>query len=99
MNGTDLLGYFAAILTTVSFLPQAIKALRDRDTKSLSLSMYVIFTTGVVMWGIYGLLRHDWAIVAANAVTSALSLAILITKIRYDVLRQTGRPAKANSAV
>jgi MtN3 and saliva related transmembrane protein len=84
MNGTDLVGYVAASLTTVAFVPQAIKALRERDTHSLSVGMYVIFTTGVVLWGIYGWLLRDPAIVAANFVTGALSLAILVAKLRND---------------
>jgi len=56
----------AATCTTISFLPQAIKTLRERDTRSLSLGMYVIFTFGVVMWSIYGYARGDWVIVVGN---------------------------------
>ena len=84
MKGTELVGYAAAVLTTVAFVPQALKALRDRDTHSLSLGMYVIFTIGVVLWGIYGWLLRDPAIIAANLITSGLSLAILIAKLRND---------------
>lgn len=90
MTPTDLIGYAAATLTTIAFIPQAFKALRDRDTQSLSLSMYVIFTAGVLLWGVYGLRRGDWAIVLANGVTGALSLAILGIKLRYDVFRSVG---------
>ena len=86
MNGTDLVGYAAATLTTVAFVPQAIKALRERDTHSLSLGMYVIFTTGVVLWGIYGWLLRELVIILPNLVTGSLSLAILLAKIRNDVL-------------
>ena len=88
MKGTELVGYAAAILTTVAFVPQALKALRDRDTHSLSLGMYVIFTIGVVLWGVYGWLLHDPAIVAANLITGSLSLAILIAKLRNDGWRR-----------
>ena len=82
----ELFSYAAATLTTVAFLPQAIKALKEHDTHSLSLGMYVIFTMGVMLWGVYGWLRRDWAIVVANVITGGLCLAILIAKIRNDLL-------------
>lgn len=82
----DAVGYFAASCTTLAFLPQAVKAIRYKDTKSLSLGMYVLFTVGVVLWLTYGILKDDYAIALANAVTVILSLAILVTKIRYDIL-------------
>lgn len=82
----EAIGYIAATLTTVAFVPQAAKVLKDRDTRSLSLGMYLIFTLGVLLWAVYGMARRDWAIVVANVVTSLLSIAILVTKIRYDGL-------------
>ncbi|WP_374086321.1 SemiSWEET family sugar transporter [Methylomicrobium lacus] len=84
----DLIGYVAALLTTASFLPQAILTIRTRDTAALSLSMYGIFTLGVSLWLIYGLFLHNPAIIAANAVTLLLSASILYVKI-YNAL--TGR--------
>lgn len=84
MSSTDLLGYAAATCTTVSFLPQAIKALRE-DTHSLSLGMYLIFTIGVCLWGLYGYAKHDMAMIVANAITAAFCLAILAAKLRNDV--------------
>ena len=88
MNGTELVGYVAATLTTVAFVPQALKALKERDTHSLSLGMYLIFTAGVALWGVYGWLLHDRAIVVANLITGTLSLAILWAKVKNDVLGQ-----------
>lgn len=82
----DVVGYVAASCTTLAFLPQALKAIRDKDTQSLSLGMYVLFTVGVVLWLAYGILKDDYAITLANAITVIFSLAILITKIRYDIL-------------
>ncbi|HXV21963.1 MAG TPA: SemiSWEET transporter [Desulfuromonadales bacterium] len=82
----DAVGYFAASCTTLAFLPQAVKVLRDKDTKSLSLGMYVLFTVGVGLWLAYGILKDDYVITLANAITIILSLAILVTKIRFDVL-------------
>jgi MtN3 and saliva related transmembrane protein len=96
MNLTELIGYLAATLTTVAFVPQALKALRERDTRSLSLGMYVTFTTGVVLWGVYGYRRADWAIVLANAVTGALCLLILGVKIRDSLSKPPTAAAAAS---
>lgn len=86
MPPSDLIGYAAATCTTISFVPQAVKALREGDTHSLSLGMYVIFTIGVLLWALYGYSRDDWAIVIANVITGALSTAILAAKVRNDVV-------------
>ncbi len=92
MTLTDWIGYAAATCTTVSFVPQAIKALKERDTHSLSLGMYVTFTVGVALWAFYGYCKGDLAIVIANLITLSLSTAILATKVRNDVLGRTPRP-------
>ena len=88
MNLTpDLIGYVAALLTTASFLPQAILTLKTRDTESLSLGMYGLFTSGVLLWLIYGIYLSNLAIIAANAVTLFLATLILSFKI-YHTLRK-----------
>lgn len=74
-------GYIAAFLTTVAFLPQAIKTLKTRDTSSLSLAMYSLFTLGVFFWLLYGFVLDEYAIILANAITLALSISILAVKI------------------
>ena len=79
------LGYVAATLTTISFLPQAILTIKTKDTQSLSLSMYSLFTSGVFCWLIYGIYIANKAIIFANAVTFILAAAILAFKI-YNVL-------------
>jgi MtN3 and saliva related transmembrane protein len=94
MSAVEAVGYLAATLTTVAFVPQAVKVLKDRDTRSLSLGMYLIFTCGVLLWAVYGAFRRDWAIVTANVITSLLSIAILATKIRYDGMRLSGKPSE-----
>lgn len=81
----DFIGYCAAVLTTFSFLPQAILTLKSRDTKTLSLTMYSMFTLGVSGWIIYGTLRADWVIVSANAVTLAFAISILSVKVNNVV--------------
>ena len=79
----DWMGYAAAALTTVSFVPQATRALRTRETQGISLWMYVLFTVGVGCWLGYGLLLGSWPIILSNLVTLALALAILLLKLRY----------------
>ena len=83
----DLIGYLAASLTTLSFLPQALHTFRTRDVSGISLGMYALFTSGVALWLVYGLLLGAWPIVAANAFTLALALAILVMKLRYHPRR------------
>jgi MtN3 and saliva related transmembrane protein len=84
----EFLGYVAACCTTFAFLPQAIKTIRTRDTRSLSLGMYLLFTVGLALWFFYGLYKRDLAIVAANAVTGVFALVILIHKVRNDVIKR-----------
>ena len=85
----ELFGYLAAALTTLSFLPQAVLTLKTKDTHSLSLSMYSIFTLGVLFWLIYGLFLSDKAIILANAVTFVLAASILYVKL-CNTLRNKG---------
>ncbi|MCK5831059.1 MAG: SemiSWEET transporter [Methylococcales bacterium] len=89
MSITEILGYCAAFLTTSSFLPQAFLTLKTRDTRSLSLSMYTLFTTGVLLWLIYGIQKLDYAIIFANSITLLLSASILGFKI-YNVIYKNG---------
>lgn len=79
---SDILGYLAAFCTTIAFLPQTIQVIRTKDTEALSLSMYSIFTVGVVFWLCYGITKKDYAIIIANAITTVLSAIILIMKIK-----------------
>jgi MtN3 and saliva related transmembrane protein len=82
MSPIQLLGLCAATFTTVSFLPQAARTIRTRDTTGISLWMYVIFCTGVLLWLVYGLLRHDLPIITANAITLATAGTVLLLKVR-----------------
>lgn len=82
MQPSEILGYLAAAGTTVSFIPQAIKVIRTRDTKSISLWMYVLFTAGVVLWLAYGILLAALPIILANSVTLLFAAIILGYKLR-----------------
>lgn len=79
----QLIGYIAAILTTLSFFPQAIRTIKTKDTSGLSLLMYSLFTIGILFWLIYGIQLGELPIILANAVTLLLSSIILGMKLRY----------------
>lgn len=83
MSVQELIGYAAAILTTVSFVPQAILTLRTRNVSGISLGMYSCFTAGVALWLVFGISLGQWPLILANAITLALASVILWTKIRY----------------
>lgn len=83
MTLPDLIGTFAAVLTTASFLPQAWHTFQTKDVRGISLGMYSVFTSGVAMWLVYGILLNAWPIVISNAITVALASAILVMKLRY----------------
>ena len=83
MGMTEFIGYAAAVLTTLSFIPQVWRTWTTRDVAGISLGMYVVFATGVFLWMVYGVLEGAWPIVVANAVTLALALAILAMKLRW----------------
>lgn len=82
------ISFIAATLTTAAFLPQAIKVIRTRDTSSLSLIMYIMFTLGVSSWLVYGLGKHDLAIAGSNLITLIFALIILAFKIRNVVVKK-----------
>jgi MtN3 and saliva related transmembrane protein len=85
LNGwVSEIGLIAAALTTSAFLPQLIKVWRSKSAKDVSLGMFVVFTFGIALWLLYGVLRSDPVIIAANIVTFILALAILILKVRFD---------------
>jgi MtN3 and saliva related transmembrane protein len=79
----NLLGYAAAALTTSAFAPQTFKTIRSRDTQGISLSMYLIFTIGISLWLVYGIVAGSWPLIVANAITLPLAATILALKLRY----------------
>ena len=83
MTASMILGLVAAGLTTVAFIPQVHKTWKTKSAKDLSLGMYLIFTSGVILWLIYGILKDDIPIIAANVVTLSLTLVLLYFKIFY----------------
>jgi MtN3 and saliva related transmembrane protein len=82
VNG-EWIGFVAATLTTLSFVPQAVRTIRTRDTRGISLWMYVMFTVGLACWLAYGFVLMSWPMILSNIVTLLLSLTILAMKLRY----------------
>jgi MtN3 and saliva related transmembrane protein len=80
---SDLLGLVAGTLTTVAFVPQVVKAWRTRSTHDISLWMFSLFNTGLVLWLVYGFRIGSLPIVVSNIVTLVLALTILCFKLRY----------------
>ncbi|HIH36781.1 MAG TPA: hypothetical protein HA232_02600 [Methanocellales archaeon] len=83
MDVFTIVGLIAATCTTISFVPQVIRTIKTKHTKDLSLAMYSIFTTGIVLWLVYGILVKDLPIIIANAITLLFTFTILILKIKY----------------
>jgi len=77
------IGFMAAIMTTIAFLPQVIKTWRLKETRDISLLMFLILSAGVFLWIIYGLIIQDIPVIMANSVTFILCMIILFFKLKY----------------
>lgn len=79
----DVVGSFAALLTTICWLPQTLKIIKTKETSAISLSSQTIFALGVILWLIYGLMILSWPIIAANFVTLILLIVIIYLKLQH----------------
>lgn len=79
----NIIGSVAAVLTTTAFLPQVIKIIKFKETKDISLIMYILFCVGVFLWLVYGVALHAFPMIVANVITLVLALIILIYKIKH----------------
>lgn len=79
----EIIGAIAATITTLCWVPQAIKVIRTRETAAISLVMYLMLALGVSLWLAYGVLIMSWPLIGANAATLLPVLAILAMKLRY----------------
>jgi MtN3 and saliva related transmembrane protein len=80
---SDLVGYPAAFLTTIAFLPQALHSWQTRDLSGISLPMYALFTFGVALWLVYGVMINSLPVILANAITLVLAATVLGLKILH----------------
>lgn len=86
----DWLGHLAGFCTTAAFLPQVLKVWRSRSVRDISLAMYALFVTGLLLWTAYGWVLGAWPIVVANGLTLLLAGSVLVMKLRFDAVE---RPA------
>jgi MtN3 and saliva related transmembrane protein len=80
----SLIGSVAACCTTISFVPQLIRVYRRKSARDISLIMFLVFSFGVFLWLLYGIFIRSVPVILANSFTLALSVAILVLKVRYD---------------
>jgi MtN3 and saliva related transmembrane protein len=83
MDTAIIIGYIAGFLTTVSFVPQVIRAWNLKETRDLSLAMLIFFALGVFLWAVYGIWIDSLPIIAANLISLVLILFLLWLKLRY----------------
>ena len=76
-------GAAAAALTTLCWLPQAVRVIRLKDTRAISLTTNLVFAAGIALWLVYGIAIGNWPLIAANGVSLILTLIIIATKLRY----------------
>jgi MtN3 and saliva related transmembrane protein len=80
---TEAIGLLAGTLTTIAFVPQMLKIYRTKSGKDISARMFSLFSAGIVLWLIYGILLRSLPLILSNVVTLSLSLTIIALKIRY----------------
>lgn len=90
MNHIDLIGSIAGLLTTIAFVPQVVKTWRSGSAEDISLFMFILFSSGVLLWLVYGLAIDSRPVIIANGITLVLALSILALKLR-DMWRQRRR--------
>ena len=83
MKITTVIGLIAATITTLSFIPQLIKTWKLKETKDISLLMFVTLGVGIILWIIYGFLLWDLPLILANGITFVFVLVILFFKFKY----------------
>lgn len=83
MNYTIYLGLMAGFLTTIAFLPQVVKSWKSKQTRDISLTMFLITASGVFLWLVYGILIKDLPLIIANLITFIFAVSILALKIKY----------------
>ena len=92
----NYIGYVAACLTTLAFIPQAALVVRTGNTEGVSLSMYIMITVGVASWFVYGYLNDALPIMLSNGTTLVLASIILVLKLR--AMFKSYRQARAHGA-
>ncbi|KHD15376.1 SemiSWEET transporter [Clostridium butyricum] len=79
-----MIGTIAATLTTLGFLPQVFQVIKTKNTQGISLGMYLMTTTGIFLWAVYGFMNKDMPLLAANTISFISASIILYHKLRYN---------------
>lgn len=95
MDIGDLAGIAAGTLTTIAFVPQVVKTWRSRSADDISMYMFLLFSTGVLMWLIYGISLESWPMIIANGITLVLAISIIVMKIYFGIQKR-GRLKEAS---
>lgn len=83
MDNIEILGLVAATFTTSAFVPQVYKAWKQKSTRDISLTMYLVFLLGLVLWFIYGVYHQSLSIILANGITGLLAMAVIVLKLKH----------------
>ena len=83
----DFIGYTAAVCTTIAYVPQILKVIKTKKTNDISIAMFVLISSGVFLWLIYGIILVSIPIIIANAITFIFSSYIFIMKIKLDHIK------------
>lgn len=83
MDAESIVGFAAGALTTIAFLPQVVRTWRTKSTRDISLGMFLVLCSGIMLWLVYGFLTQDLPLLLANGVTFCLAATILFLKLRY----------------
>ena len=83
MPHIEIVGLIAAICTTSAFVPQVYKTWRDKSTEAISLTMYLVFLTGTILWLVYGIHIDSISIILANGITALLAFCVVFLKLKY----------------
>lgn len=96
MDIVNITGSLAGGLTTIAFIPQVVRTWKTRSAQDISLFMFLLFSCGVMLWLIYGIMLQALPIILANGITLTLSTSILALKVR-DMLSRQRRQRSAGS--
>ncbi|MGI9550563.1 MAG: SemiSWEET family sugar transporter [Aurantibacter sp.] len=83
MDYIEIIGLAAATITTAGFVPQVNKIWKEKSTKDISLSMYLLLSVGLTLWLIYGFYIESLPVILANGITLLLVLSIIFLKLKY----------------
>lgn len=83
MEGTQIIGLVAGVLTASSLIPQVIKTLKEKKAEDVSLIMLFVLQSGLIMWIIYGIKKNDMPIIATNCFSLLVNITMVVLRIKY----------------